>query len=66
MSCYAPALTASREDKVRFFHLLQDALSAVPSEECYVMLGDFNALWGSELADMMNDGMRGPHMGMES
>ena len=47
LSCYAPTFAASREEKNSFFDLLQDALSSIPSEECYVMLGEFNARVGS-------------------
>ena len=36
--------------KKGFFDLLQDALSSIPSEECYVVLGDFNARVGSRTA----------------
>ena len=41
--CYAPTY---REEKNRFFESLQDALSSIPSGECFVMLGDFNARMG--------------------
>ena len=46
-SCYAPTYAASREDKEEFFDTLQQAVSGVPSQECYMMLGDFNARVGS-------------------
>ena len=62
LSCYAPTFAASREEKDKFFDLLQDALSAIPSGECYVMLGDFNARVGSRAVD--DDEWwyeRGPH-----
>ena len=62
LSCYAPTFSASREEKDRFFDLLQEALSSIPAEECYVMLGDFNARVGSR--DVGNDVWwyeRGPH-----
>ena len=49
-SCYAPTYAASREEKDNFFDSLQQALSAVSSEECYVMLGDFNAHVGSRVS----------------
>ena len=47
LCCYAPTFAASGEEKNRFFDLLQDALSAILSEECYIILGDFNARVGS-------------------
>ena len=47
LSCYAPIFAASRDEKDRFFDSLQDALSSIPSAECFVMLGDFNAHVGS-------------------
>ena len=51
LSCYAPTFAASREEKDKFFDLLQDALLAIPSGECYVMLGEFNACVGSRAVD---------------
>ena len=66
LSCCAPTFAASREEKNSFFDLLQDALSSIPAEECYVMLGDFNACVGSRA--VRDDEWwyeRGP-MGMES
>ena len=47
LCCYAPTHAASREEKNRFFESLQDALSSIPSGECSVMLGDFDARVGS-------------------
>ena len=61
-SCYAPTYAASREEKDNFFDSLQQALSAVSSEECYVMLRDFNAHVGSRVSgdeEWWNE--RGPH-----
>ena len=55
---YAPTYAASREEKNRFFESLQDALSSIPSGECFVMLGDFNAHVGSRCTQVMNGGMR--------
>ena len=46
LSCYVPTFAASREEKNSFFDLLQDALSSIPAEECYVIQGDFNARVG--------------------
>ena len=61
-SCYVPTYAVSREEKDNFFDILQQALSAVPSEEYYVMLGDFNACVGSRVSgdeEWWNE--RGPH-----
>ena len=44
-------LPVAREEKDKFFDLLQDALSAIPSGECYVMLNDFNARVESRAVD---------------
>ena len=57
LSCYAPTFAASREDKDIFFDTLQQALSAIPSNECYVVLGNLG--WW-----MSCGGMRGALMGM--
>ena len=61
-SCYAPTFAASREEKDKFSDILQQALLAVPPEECLVMLGDFNARVGSRVSG--NEEWwyeRGPH-----
>ena len=61
LSCYAPTFAASREDKNIFYATLQDALSAIPSDEC----------WGTSMLElglgmwMMSGGMKGVHMGTE-
>ena len=59
LSCYASIFAASREEKDKFFSRM---LSAFPSGESYVMLGDFNARVGSRA---VNDNEwwydRGPH-----
>ena len=62
ISCNAPTFAATREEKDNFFDRLQAALSCIPSEECYVMLGDFNARVGSRSVN--HDDWwyeRGPH-----
>ena len=51
VSCYAPTYGASREEKDSFYSSLQEVLSAIPSQECYVLLGHFNAQVGSRLGD---------------
>ena len=61
LSCYAPTFAASRDEKDAFFDTLQQALSAIPVNECYVMLGDFNARVGSRLEGDMWWYERGPH-----
>ena len=47
LSCFSSNLCTSREEKNSVFDLLQDDLSSIPAEECYVMLVDFNAHVGS-------------------
>ena len=49
LSCYAPTYAASMEEKNRFFNTLQQALSAIPPQDCYVILGAFNARVGSRV-----------------
>ena len=49
LSCSAPTYASSREEKEAFFDSLQQAISAVPPGESYVMLGNFNARVGSRL-----------------
>ena len=51
------AMLQRREDK----DILQQALSAIPSNECYVVLGDFNAHVGSRVVDDLWWYERGPH-----
>ena len=47
LSCYAPTYPSSRETKEAFYNDLQQALSEIPSQDTYVVLGDFNARVGS-------------------
>ena len=61
LSCYAATFIASREEKDKFYNYLQGAVSSVPSNECYVMLGDFNARVGSRGVDDDWWYERGPH-----
>ena len=61
LSCYAPTYAASREEKNRFFNTLQQALSAIPPQDCYVILGDFNARVGSRVEGEEWWNERGPH-----
>ena len=51
LSCYASTFAANREEKNAFFDTLQQALSTVPADECYVLRGDFNARVGSRLGE---------------
>ena len=62
ISCYAPTFAASREEKDHFYNDLQQALDEIPSNDMYVMLGDFNARVGSrsEEGDQWVK-VRGPH-----
>ena len=39
------------QERQEYFSTFQDALSAIPSDECFVMLGDFNARVGSRDMD---------------
>ena len=62
VSYYAPTRAASTEDKEAFFQMLDSFISSVPSQESYVILGDFNALVESrESADGQWGAVRGPH-----
>ena len=62
VSRYAPTRAASRKDKEAFFQMLDSFISLVPSQESYVILGDFNARVGSrESADGQWGAVRGPH-----
>ena len=62
VSVYVPTRAASRAVKDAFFQELDNIISSIPSEECYVLLGDFNARVGSrEAVDDQWDGVRGPH-----
>ena len=62
LSCYAPTRAASRAEKNKFYGDLQQALAAIPPDEMYVMMGDFNARVGSRLDDGDPWGhVRGPH-----
>ena len=61
LSCYAPTFAASREEKNNFLNSLQDALSSIPPDECFVMLGDFNARVGSRGEGDKWWYERGPH-----
>ena len=47
LSCYAPTFASSRADKDAFYDDLQQAILSIPSNDCYVILGDFNARVGS-------------------
>ena len=62
LSCYTPTFTATREEKDQFFDNLQAVLFSIPPDECYVIMGDFNAHVGSR---GVNDDdwwyERGPH-----
>ena len=60
LSCYAPTYAASRE-KNRFFNIFQQALSAIPPQDCYVILGDLNARVGSRVEGDEWWNERGPH-----
>jgi len=61
LSCYAPTYGSSREDKEQFFSSLQQVLCDIPSQECYVVLGDFNTRVGSRRDDDEWWNVRGPH-----
>ena len=61
VSCYAPPFAASREEKDKFYSMLQEVLSSIPSQEHYVLLGDFNAHVGSRNKEDEWWHERGPH-----
>ena len=62
LSCYAPTFSASRDMKNQFLDDLQRAMDAVPSNECYVIMGDFNARVGSNPnASGQRADVYGPH-----
>ena len=51
ISCYAPTRAASRAQKDQFYDDFQQALTAISSDEMYVLLSDFNARVGSRLGN---------------
>ena len=63
-SCYAPTFRATRAEKDKFFDQLQEALDTTPSDDSFVLLGDFNARVGGKNfggnADQWGR-IRGPH-----
>ena len=62
LSCYAPTRAASRAAKDEFLHDLELALSGVPPNEPYILLGDLNARVGSrDSTDDPWSRVRGPH-----
>ena len=48
ISVYAPTLDADPEVKDQFYDDLNDAVSAIPSEEEVILLGDFNTRVGRD------------------
>lgn len=60
ISADAPAYAASRLEKDKFFDAMQTALDELPTNEPYVILGDFNAIVGSSLVDELWDGIENP------
>ena len=62
ISCYAPTRLARREDKDQFYDKLDTIISSIPTNDKYVLLGDFNACVGPrEHNGERWDGVRGPH-----
>lgn len=62
ISCYAPTRSARREEKDQFYDELDAILSSIPTDEKYILLGDFNARVGSrEQNGEQWDGVRGPN-----
>lgn len=63
MSCYALTQAASRTDKSKFYDDLQQVLATIPSNEPYIMLGDFNAHAGSreKVGELYGSKVPGPH-----
>ena len=62
VSCYAPTYAASREDRNKFYDDLQLVLDKIPSEELYILLGNFNArMGGRQSSDDQWTNVGGPH-----
>ena len=63
LSCYAPTYGSARSEKENFFDDLQQALDEIPSQELYIVLGDFNARVGARnhMDEDQWQGSRGPH-----
>lgn len=59
--CYAPTYRSQRCQKDEFYNDLQRLLSAVPSTDKFILLGDFNARVGSRDGDDEFSSVRGPH-----
>ena len=57
--CYAPTRAASRAEKDEFYDMLQQALDEVPSNEVFILLGDFNARVGSREEEEEDDDIWG-------
>ena len=56
LSCFAPTRAARRTEKDKFYNELQQALATIPSDQSYVILGDFNAELDPE-GEMMTPGV---------
>ena len=62
ISCYAPTRAASHVQKDDFFQDLEQALTAIPTDEPYILPGDLNARDGSrDSTDDPWDRVGGPH-----
>ena len=59
LSCYAPTLLATDEDKDSFYELIDAEIQRVPAADKLILLGDFNARVGTD--NVAWEGVMGRH-----